>query len=121
MERISGILVPGLLAFIFIVIGLPLVFRKIKPNFFYGYRLSSYVIENDDIWYRINEIGGKHLIIIGCLVAAISISAIFFVGHSEIQNIFLAAGLLTSVFGIILSWWRTLFIADKIAKEKGLL
>lgn len=120
MEKISGVLVPGLLAFLFIVIGLPLVFRKIKPNFFYGYRLSSYVIGNDDIWYRVNEIGGKHLVIIGCLVAVISILAIFYIGQTEIQNVFLAAGLLTSVIGIILSWWRTLFIANKMAKDKGL-
>jgi len=120
MEKISGVLIPGLMAFIFIVIGLPLVFRKIKPNFFYGYRLSSFVIGNDDVWYRINEIGGKHLIIIGSIIAVISISAIFFIGHSEIQNVFMAAGLSTSVIGIILSWARTLFIANKMAKEKDL-
>ena len=119
MERISGVLIPAMLAFLFIVIGLPLVFRKIKPNYFYGYRLSSYVIENDDIWYRINEIGGKHLVIIGCLVAAISISAVFFIGHPEIQNVFMAAGLTTSVIGILISWGRTLYIANKMAKDKG--
>jgi hypothetical protein len=120
MERISGVLIPGLLAFLFIVIGLPLFFRKIKPNYFYGYRLSSYVIENDDIWYRINAIGGKHLVIIGSLVAAISISAVFYIGQTEIQNIFLAAGLTTSVIGIILSWGRTLYIANKMIKDKDL-
>lgn len=120
MERISGVLIPGLLAILFIAIGLPLVFRKIKPNYFYGYRLSSNVIGNDDIWYRINEIGGKHLLIIGSLIAVISISAIFFIGHSETQNVFLAAGLTTSVIGILLSWGRTLFIANKMAKDKGL-
>ncbi|HOU03532.1 MAG TPA: SdpI family protein [Bacteroidales bacterium] len=120
MERISGVLIPGLLALLFIAIGLPLVFRKIKPNYFYGYRLSSFVIEDDDIWYRVNETGGKHLVIIGCFVALISILAIFYIGQTEIQSVFLAAGLSTSVIGIILSLARTLFIANKMAKDKGI-
>lgn len=120
MEKISGVVVPGLLAMLFIIIGLPLAFRKIKRNYLYGYRLSFYVMNNDDIWYTVNEIGGKHLVIIGCILVVISILALFYIGRSEIQGVFLTIGLLTSVIGIALSWWKTLSIARKIAKDKGL-
>jgi len=60
------------------------------------------------------------LVIIGCFVALISILAIFYIGQTEIQSVFLAAGLSTSVIGIILSLARTLFIANKMAKDKGI-
>jgi len=49
-------------ALLMICVSLPLVYRKIKMNSLYGIRIQK-SFESEDSWYRINEYGGKQLII----------------------------------------------------------
>ncbi len=49
------------LAILFVVTALPLVYRKIPMNGFYGVRIAK-AFESDEAWYRINEAGGKMLL-----------------------------------------------------------
>lgn len=46
---------------IFIVISLPLIFKKIPRNHVYGFRTEK-TLMNDDIWYKANKYGGKSLL-----------------------------------------------------------
>jgi hypothetical protein len=120
MGNIVGILIPGIYAVLFIGLGLPLAYRKVKRNHFYGYRISSYVMDNDDIWYAVNELGGKHMVIIGCINAIIAVSAAFFIGLPGVQDPLLIVAVISLVGGIAFSLWKTLSLAYKMAKEKGL-
>ena len=53
----------------------PLVRRKVKMNMLYGVRFArSY--ESDELWYRINEYGGRRLIQWSGVVAACGVAAL---------------------------------------------
>jgi uncharacterized membrane protein len=49
-------------ALLIIGISIPLVKHKIKMNYLYGIRIKK-SFESEDNWYKINEYGGKQLII----------------------------------------------------------
>ena len=77
-------------------------------------------MNKDDIWYTVNENGGKYLVIIGCILGVISVLAVFYFAQSEIQEVFLTIGLFISVIGIALSSRRKHCVANKMTKDKGL-
>ncbi len=52
---------------ILILLGIPLLLDKIKPNWFYGFRLPS-IVRNKDIWYKINKQAGRDFIIAGVVI-----------------------------------------------------
>jgi len=49
-------------ALVAIPLAIPLCRRKIRMNGFYGVRLAR-SFESDELWYRINEYGGRRLIL----------------------------------------------------------
>lgn len=50
-----------------VVICIPLIQRRIKPNPFYGFRTPT-TLKNEQIWYEINEYSGKRLLVGGLVV-----------------------------------------------------
>lgn len=48
-------------AILCIALARPLVQRKVKPNHYYGIRFAK-SFESDELWYQINEFGGRRLI-----------------------------------------------------------
>ena len=61
-----GLIIFGIGSVLMIIAGIPLMLRKIKPNFLYGFRVRS-TLENPKIWYEANAYAGKLLVIIGIL------------------------------------------------------
>lgn len=49
-------------ALLIIGVSIPLVMRKIRMNHWYGIRIKK-SFESEDSWYRINDYGGRQLII----------------------------------------------------------
>lgn len=52
----------GFISALFIGLGIPLALRKIRPNRWYGFRLSK-IVYKPEIWYSVNEFGGKAMIL----------------------------------------------------------
>jgi len=50
-----------------IIVGLPLLFGKIKPNWIYGFRLPK-TLSSDEIWYKSNRYVGRDFVITGIVV-----------------------------------------------------
>lgn len=50
-----------------IIMGLPLMFGKIKPNWFYGFRLPK-TMSNKEVWYKTNRYVGRDFIVAGMIV-----------------------------------------------------
>ncbi|HUW60208.1 MAG TPA: SdpI family protein [Candidatus Bathyarchaeia archaeon] len=71
-ERIIYVLPDILCGVVFIIIALPLVFRKIPMNNIYGFRFSK-AFESDELWYRINAFGGKQLLLWSTVLVATGI------------------------------------------------
>ena len=68
MEReliiIIAFLFTGLLE---IVISIPLIFEKIPPNYFYGFRVRK-TLSNKEIWYKVNKYLGKDFLAAGIIL-----------------------------------------------------
>lgn len=56
-----------------VLISLPLIMRKIKPNPFYGFRTRQ-TLEDPELWYSVNELFARHLLIAGLLQIFASIA-----------------------------------------------
>ncbi len=53
-----------------IVLGIPLIARKIPPNALYGYRTPT-TLSDEGIWYEANHGAGKDLVLAGLLQLAV--------------------------------------------------
>lgn len=84
---------------VLILASLPLIFRWIPPNRWYGFRLPGARL-NPVVWYHINEMGGKFFAVAMGVCILVNL-LIFWKGSSEIQNHlgWINAGL------ILLSFW----------------
>lgn len=115
-----GFVISLILAISSLLLGIPLIFRKVKPNHFYGFRVSKFIFKSDDIWYEVNAKGGMHLIIIGGVLIVIASLALVCINDNILQGIFLFITLLIEALGLILSLIITYNLAHRLAKEKGL-
>jgi len=120
MNDYIGLVVSAPIAVVFIIMGLPLIYRKIKRNYFFGYRVSTYAMVDDDIWYEVNRLGGKFLVTIGCLLAVTSIFAAIFIYQPQAQDIILYFDLAIMFIGIPWSVIRGRLLNNQLARDKGL-
>ena len=49
-----------------VLISLPLIARKIKPNPLYGFRIQQ-TLDNPEVWYETNQYFAKRLFVVGIL------------------------------------------------------
>ena len=56
---------------VFIAVGLPLVFRLVPRNWFYGMRTPRTMLTTDETWYRQNVITGVALVSVGTVWVAV--------------------------------------------------
>ncbi len=54
---------------VMIGISIPLIQRRVKPNYWYGYRTRR-TLNNPKIWYEGNAYAGKRLLICGVMMVA---------------------------------------------------
>jgi uncharacterized membrane protein len=58
---------------VFIGIGVPLLRRQVKPNFWYGCRTQK-TLSDEKIWYAVNRVTGRDLIVAGILLLTSSLA-----------------------------------------------
>lgn len=120
MEDFMAVLISGITGLLFIGLGLPLANGKVPPNRWYGYRVSPYQFEDDEIWYAINRKGGLHLVYAGlcCLVLA-ALSVLFISNLSaQLLLLFVLTVLLTAFIVYEIYW--SVREARRMARDKGL-
>jgi len=103
---------------LYMAIALPLVYRKIKRNNFYGFRIT-YTMQDDDIWYEVNAMLGRHMVFQGIIFGIIGLAAVFFKGTMA-QALALGAAMTVLIIGIIYSLMRGIELMNRMAVEKGL-
>ncbi|MCP4137491.1 MAG: SdpI family protein [bacterium] len=111
----------GLIAFfgiLFIPIGLPLKMRKIKRNNLYGFKMK-YTLEDDEIWYEVNELLGRQMFYQG--IAYLVISIPFFI-FRDVMVQTIGAGVFMLVFFVCIGYSikTGVTLMNKMAEEKGL-
>lgn len=107
----SGVLMIGL--------GIPMAARKIKQNQLYGARLK-YTLMDEEIWWEVNAQAGKDMIILGIVLAALGIGAIFYFKEPPLSQYYLIGGTAVELILVILMTVRSVGLSNKMAKEKGL-
>ena len=68
MYIVSGLLLSGL--------AVPLICRKIPPNRWYGFRVRR-TMENEAVWYAVNEFSARRLLWVGIVTVAAAITFFF--------------------------------------------
>ncbi len=66
-----------LIGIMFIIIGLPLFLEKVKPNWFYGFRLPK-TLSNKETWYKSNKYVGRDFIAAGFIIVFTTFLLLFF-------------------------------------------
>jgi hypothetical protein len=68
--------------FLHIALAIPLIRRRIKPNGLYGVRFPS-TMEDESVWYDMNERGGRHMVGISVVyMALLTVAWVFGQGWS---------------------------------------
>lgn len=53
---------------VLVVVALPLLFRVVPPNYFFGFRTPA-TLRTRSVWYDVNALTAKHLLALGlCLI-----------------------------------------------------
>lgn len=90
---------------LFILLSIPLMRGRVKPNAWYGFRITE-TMDNPDIWYKVNAYAGKWLLITGIVTILASLILALVPGITEdgygilVSVIMLAFLLLTVVLGV---------------------
>jgi len=120
MEDFMAVLISGITGVLFISLGLPLAMSKVAPNRWYGYRVSRYQLEDDDIWYAINKKGGLHLIYAGILCLILAAISALYIGkpHAQLAMLILLSVILVILIIYEIRW--SVRAAERMARDKGL-
>jgi len=56
-----------------VLLSIPLLAQKVRPNSWYGFRISQ-TLENEDLWYKVNSFAARRLLVVGIatLISAIT-------------------------------------------------
>ncbi len=65
---------------IYVAIGIPLWWKIVPPNSFYGFRTPK-TQSSPEIWYDVNEFGGKQMTLFGTAFIIVSIPLLILSGY----------------------------------------
>lgn len=116
----TATLMAGILAVIFAGLGFPLAFGKVPPNCWYGYRLNRPTMENEDIWYAVNRMGGRHMVYLGFFMVLPFTVSLFFLGDEPAQSLLMAASMIVVIAATVVSAVLTYRLSLRMARDKGL-
>lgn len=71
-----------------ILISIPLLLEKVKPNPIYGFRVRA-TLDDPGTWYAVNKFFGKRLLVVGAVVS-IDAAALYFVPRISVDGYALA-------------------------------
>jgi hypothetical protein len=103
---------------VFVLIAIPLILRKIPRNFLYGFRVKA-TLENDDVWYAVNEFFGWGFLI-ASLMSSIGITLLFtasVLSPSDYMNISLVCLIAPQAVVILLTLKYMRTILDQSREE----
>lgn len=83
------------------LLALPLIARKIKPNPFYGFRIQQ-TLENPEIWYETNQYFARRQLMVGLLQGLASFGLYFIPNISVDAYALSCLGVFVVLFSIAL-------------------
>ena len=99
---------------VFVILGIPLLLKKVKPNWFYGFRTLT-TVKNKDLWFKVNKQVGREFIIAGIIVIIGSIFMLIFQPILTLIQIIIILLLLIHL-SLIIIISRGIFLLKKLKK-----
>jgi hypothetical protein len=96
---------------VLILLSIPLLFRWVPRNRFYGFRIPS-TLRSDSIWYDANALWARHMMALGLLMVALE----FLLPASARIAILRTVGFI-GLASILVADWRT---ANRWERERGI-
>ncbi|MDC7225223.1 MAG: SdpI family protein [Spirochaetales bacterium] len=96
---------------IYVVFGLPLFFKKIKPNKVFGLRTQD-LRNNPELWYKRNKIAGKYLIVFGVISVVINTILMIFLENLSSEKKQLIATIVI-IFPVVISIIISMIVTKK--------
>jgi len=93
------------------MISLPLIFRKIRPNGLYGFRVRR-TLEDPRLWVEVNAYAGVRLLIAGLVTALAAVLLYFIPGLSLDAYSLLCLGV--SFTALVLSIWQSVRYLNRL-------
>jgi len=90
------ILITIIIGMLEIVMGVPLLLQKIKPNLLFGFRLPK-TLSSEEVWYKSNVYVGRDFIIAGIVVVTGSLILLAFISELTILMLTWIAVILLTV------------------------
>jgi SdpI/YfhL protein family len=120
MHDYRVVVISGIFTLLTFGCGLPLALGQVRRNRWFGFKLNTYIIGDDDIWYAVNRVGGRILVAASALFLTIAVIAAVYVENHGMQTalLFITLGLILAV--IVYSFSQTLRLSYRMADEKGL-
>ncbi len=104
---------------LFIAIGLPLKYRKIKRNNLYGFKVK-YTLEDDEIWYEVNELLGRHMFLQGLAMLILGVVSLFLARGETPQVVVMVVAFVILIAGVSYSLVKGIKLMNEMAISKGL-
>jgi uncharacterized membrane protein len=84
----------------FVGLSIPLILNRVPPNRFYGFRTAK-TLSDPKIWYEVNHISGKDLLLVGILISASSLTMLTLgqTWNAEHVGLMLASVMVFSLIG----------------------
>ena len=95
-----------------IIMGLPLMYSKIKPNWLYGFRTPK-TVKNEEVWYKVNERTGRDFIISGIIVILVALSFMVFDFDLDIGTVTIIQAFILTIL-VLIVLFRGLSLIKKL-------
>ena len=89
-------------SFLLVLLGLPLILRKVKPNPIYGFRVRR-TLEDPRVWYEVNAFFGRQLLMVGLLEGLATLLLYFLPGLNVDTYALACLGVFIVVFGVAMA------------------
>jgi len=109
----NTILIVGI---VFILISIPLYLKKISKNLYYGFRYK-YTLADNEIWIRVNKLGGLYFLIGGLLLS--TLSTVNLIIKSDNQYLIRTAEIVLIIV-LVVSLIHTFLLSLRLAKSKNI-
>jgi hypothetical protein len=96
---------------VLIGISIPLIQRRIKPNYWYGFRVRR-TLENPQIWYAVNAYAGKRMLVSGIITTVAALVLYLFPGLT-IDGYALAM-LFFAVIPLTIGFWQSFHYLNRL-------
>lgn len=92
----------GLVGILFVGLSIPLIQNRVPPNRLYGFRTFK-TLSDPKIWYEVNQISGKDLLVAGALIisSSLTMSVLAQTWHPEQVALTLLLIMVLSLVGVL--------------------